>query len=99
MKEPAETREEAKDSRGFGNYVLWACVVLVLYVLSSGPFLRMFTNGTFKHGTVAYSVTDITYLPLVYASTHISLGKPLRMYFHLWCPDRYDKNGDVPKPK
>ena len=91
MEEPAETREEAKHSRGFGMYALWAGVVLVLYVLSVGPVAK------FEIGARSPSLNIVLgylYLPLFWAYENTPLHKPLGMYFRLWAPQEFDKNGN-----
>ena len=78
---------EAKHSRGLGSYVLWAFVALMVYVLSSGPVMKLAAGP---------SAMEIIYYPLYYAYFMISpLHKPLGLYWHLWLPGAYDKEGEI----
>jgi hypothetical protein len=92
MEEPAETREETKDSRGFGIYALWAGVVLVLYVLSWGPLVR-WEDPLVRMGLPRD--IGLLYMPWMWAYDKTPLHKPLGMYLHVWCPEEIDKNGDM----
>ena len=88
MQEPAEPTEETKHSRGFGRYVLWAGVVLLVYVLSVGPVWMMAFNGSKK----CRVLIDTLYEPLAWTCRHTLLSKPMNMYLALWVPpDRYGK--------
>jgi hypothetical protein len=93
MQEPTETREEAKDSRGFGTYAIWAGVVLVLYVLSWGPARTMYWRIV-RYGTPMARAIDAVYFPIEWAENNTPLGKPLGMYLNLWVPKRTFE-GDV----
>ena len=98
MEEPAETREETNDSRGFGIYALWAGVVLVLYVLSWGPFMMVAQKNFAARRTPNPNLMRPMarlYRPLGWAYAHTPLHKPLGMYLHLWSPQAWDKNGDI----
>ena len=91
MEEPAEQTAERKQGRGFWGYVFWAGVILVLSVLSAGPYERMWEKGTW---TGHPRWIGYLYRPLELAYIYTPLRKPLGMYFHLWCPLTYKKNGD-----
>jgi hypothetical protein len=89
MSETAQPTPEIaeKKSRGLGSYVLWAFVAVMVYVLSSGPYMRSPTT-----------MFDKVYQPLwcVYSRWWYSpVLKPLTMYWHLWRPDLFDKDGDL----
>src|SRR5947209_6142820 len=90
MPEPADPapETEAKKSRGLGSYVVWAFVVVMVYVLSSGPVLLIRQHRSL--GQLVYQV----YRPFGSAYRTGLLHKPLGLYWHLWCPHRYDKNGE-----
>ena len=89
MEEPAEPTEETKHSRGFGRYVLWAGVVLLFYVLNSGPFVMMVGRGAVK-GPMAPFLSEF-YRPVLMACWKTPLQKPLEMYLRLWCPQMFEK--------
>lgn len=91
MEEPAETREETKPSGGFGIYALWAGVILVLYVLSLGPFLTMERKKVWQSRPAVFRSL---YRPLIWGYRETPLHKPLGVYLHLWLPQEYDKTGD-----
>ena len=90
MNEPAETREESKHSGGFGSYALWAGVVLVLYVLSFGPYEMVRQKGRWQN----HRLIDIAYSPLWVGYNNTPLHKSLGRYLHLWSPQGYDINGE-----
>jgi hypothetical protein len=90
MEEQAETTAEGKEGRGVWTYVYWAGAVLVLYVLSWGPTFMMFQKGWWNYARLAP-----LYRPLGWAYDKTPLHKPLGMYLRLWCPNRFDKNGDL----
>ena len=98
MEEPAEPTEETKHSRGFGRYVFWAGVVLLLYVLSSGPAVMMEEKGVWAKGSSWDRFSEIVYAPLIWAYVDTPLRKPLGMYFHLWSPQSFDKKGQFRPP-
>ena len=80
---------EAKKSRGLASYILWAFVVVMVYVLSSGPAPLIVYDGTIS------SKALVIYEPLYFVHKHTLLHKPIGMYRHLWLPFRFDKNGDL----
>lgn len=92
MEEPAETREETRRSRGFGSYVFWTVMVLVLYVLSWGPFVMMERKGIWERPPV---LLEGFYFPIYWAYSETVLHKPVGMYLRLWCPQGFTTNGDV----
>ena len=88
MTQPAPETDDKK-SRGLGSYVLWALVAVIVYVLSSGPVF--WTAGRLN-------LTDKirpVYYPLVSAYEHSAFRKPLGIYWHLWWPNAWDKNGEI----
>src|SRR5258706_706678 len=48
MQAPAEPTDETKHSRGFGSYVFWAGLVLVLYALSIGLYAMLIPKRVSK---------------------------------------------------
>jgi len=89
MEAPAETKEETKHSRGFGSYLVWVGVVLVLYVLSMGPAVMIDHKGVLEaHTTLGNSLT-VFYAPMTWAYMETPLYAPIRMYLHLWCPSDF----------
>jgi hypothetical protein len=80
---------DEKKSLGFGTYVVWVFVAVVLYLLSTGPAARF----EIKTGG-AHPVLDVIYAPIGWLNDNTPLRKPLGMYWHIWCPDYFDKNGD-----
>jgi hypothetical protein len=86
--QPAEPTVETKRSRGLGRYAVWAFVAVMVYVLSSGPVM----NAVLSIRSVWRVV--VIYRPLGWAYWHTPLRKPLGMYWHLWLPGLYDRNGE-----
>jgi hypothetical protein len=83
--------KDEKHSINWG-FVVWPLVILVLYVLSFGPVIKLLGSNPLKP-----SVDDAlktVYYPLLLAYSQTLLHKPLGMYLHLWAPEFYDKNGD-----
>jgi hypothetical protein len=101
--QPAPETDEKK-SRGLGSYVLWAFVAVMVYVLSSGPVMRLCgERTTLRRGNYAavvytsrgYPPWTRIYTPLDAAYNETVLRRPLGMHWHLWCPGTYDANGEV----
>jgi hypothetical protein len=89
--QPAESTAEAKRSRGFASYCVWGFGIVVLYILSSGPAMMLSDKG------VVSTKVMVIYRPLAWAYLETRLlHKPLGMYMHLWCPNRFNKQGDHP---
>lgn len=88
--------EHERSSRGVGwEWLCWLGVLLLLYVLSSGPVVMVVTKN---HGGPVWWVIGIIYQPLRWAAEKTPLAKPLGMYWHLWAPEWYDGQGNsLPK--
>jgi hypothetical protein len=107
MGEPPKTGRmngESKDgpersSRGAGwVWLCWVGAILLLYVLSTGPAMRMEQkeHAFMPYGSRAYRAFYTYYWgPVHWVSENTPLQKPLIMYWHLWAPDRFDnrRNG------
>jgi hypothetical protein len=89
-----------KKSRGLGSYVVWAFLALMVYVLSSGPAIARLSYGwpgTFlmRHYTIPTIPGRCTiYDPLFWVYDHTLLHKPLGLYWRIWDPESFHKNGD-----
>ena len=83
-----------KKSRGLGSYVLWVFVALMVYVLSSGPVMHL--DRTHRVGLSMQSWLDYAYAPCGWAYFTTAFHKPLGMYWHIWNPRLFDKDGDAP---
>jgi hypothetical protein len=91
--EPAE--ERSSRSIGWG-WVLWLCLLLVLYFLSVGPVLVWATKNPLPVGTPTYKALVIFYAPLDWAYKRSPVvNKLVGMYGHLWVPERYDSKGNA----
>jgi hypothetical protein len=90
--QPAPETDEKK-SRGLGGFVLWGLVVVMVYVLSSGPVLRF--TGVFVGPSRSPIVAIYFYYPLWWTYRWTPLRTPLGMYWHIWRPKLFDKNGDM----
>jgi hypothetical protein len=103
MSEPADNAPEtaANKSRGLGSYVVWGFVVVMVYVLGSGPFWAIMANGIWKGSgyspkvSKALSICEENYHPLLWMYQRTPMRKPLGIYWHLWCPAVFDKNGET----
>ena len=89
MPDPAKTAHETetKHSRGLGSYVVWAFVVVMVYVLSSRPMLKIAHNSSPNTHRLLVNV----YSPLIWLCNHTLLETPLWGYWKLWLPDVYDR--------
>ena len=88
MEEQVGTAAEEKRSGGFGRFVLWAGVIVLLYVLSLGPVCLICNKRNFD------SPLLIVYDPLELVYEDTPLHKPLGIYLHWWYPAGFDKNGE-----
>jgi hypothetical protein len=92
MSGPSEAPPTApgeKHSFNWRAFVLWPCVVVILYVLSAGPVLKLKDKNLIK-GTKKWLVV---YEPVIWVYDNTFLHKPLGLYFHLWT-DRFDEHGE-----
>ena len=86
-------------SRGaIWEWLCWLGVVLVLYLLSTGPVTMMAGKKLTGRGSPLWSAVAIVYRPVRWAYEETPLGKPLGRYWHLWAPEWYDSEGN-PRPK
>ena len=93
MDEQTETAtpKDEKHSINWG-FIVWPVVILILYVLSSGPVMMMGAKGRIAPEN---KVVLMFYSPFGWAMDVTPLGKPMRIYYHLWAPKHFDKNGEV----
>lgn len=78
------------------TWVVWTGVVLLGYVLSSGPAIRMCFHGS---PSPVSRFLDVLYTPLGWAYERTALRQPLGIYWHLWDPNRFDKDGWLRMPQ
>jgi hypothetical protein len=92
MKERPETTTpaEEKESANWWVFVLWPVVVLLLYVLSAGPVVMLLEQKRISLNNPLLAV----YEPLDWVDRNTMLGRPFRMYLHLWAPNRFDAKGN-----
>jgi endonuclease/exonuclease/phosphatase (EEP) superfamily protein YafD len=86
--QPAPETDEKK-SRGLGSYLVWAFVVVMAYVLSIGPVLKLCYRGVLSPKVL------IIYKPLDLLCTRNALTQPMVRYLEFWCPEV--KNGPPKK--
>jgi hypothetical protein len=91
MAEPTETTIPTgeKHSISWGGFIFWPFLVLLLYLLSTGPVIMMMDKGFITGDSKLLRC----YEPLDSAYRETLLHQPLGMYLHLWSK-RFDKNGD-----
>lgn len=94
MEEKAEKATEGKKSTGVMGLLGWLGMILVVYVLSAGPVVRMFDKGMIPLNSKEEKFLQRFYRPLDWAYSKTPLHKPLGMYGHLWS-DKFDSNGEV----
>ena len=93
MEKPAETTSpKEKHSTFLPGFIVWPVVILLLYVLSSGPVMMMVAKRRISPDN---KFMLMVYSPLGWAMEETPLDKPMKIYYHLWAPTLFDKNGDV----
>jgi hypothetical protein len=81
---------DQKKSGGLGSYVLWAFVVIMVYVLSSGPMMLLGAKQTSFPPAIRS-----TYMPSFWMYQWSPFWKPFGIYWHLWCPGIYNGAGEL----
>ena len=89
-KQDSAGSDATKDSRAWGRYVVLGFVAVLLYVMSSGLAWRS-VPGT----GIGPRLLDTVYRPLVWSYQYTPLHKPIGMYWHLWQPELFLKNGNT----
>lgn len=85
------TPGEEKHSLNWRAFFLWPSLILLLYVLSFGPFMLLYSyNEVSPYNKIMWNF----YRPVTWAYDETPLHKPLGMYLHIWMPKVFDKNGD-----
>ena len=95
MNSETEDGPETSSRSTVWDWVLWPGVLLVLYVLSSGPVVMMANNKLIFDGGPADRILLIVYWPVEWACQKTPFHKPLGMYWHLWAPEWYDRKGNI----
>jgi len=72
-------------------FILWPLGIVILYVLSYGPIVRMQEKGLFS---IKNRLVRNFYAPLWWAYGTKTFHKPLGMYLHLWDPDFFDDKNE-----
>lgn len=82
MAEPTETIQAAEEKRSisWGVIILWPVVILILYIMSVGPFMMMYDRELITNTRIM-----AVYEPLDWAYKYTCLHKPLNLYLSLWC--------------
>jgi hypothetical protein len=91
--EAEDTPSISSKTSGYG-WLWWVGLALVLYILSTGPFLMMVDKNIIRPGSAAEQVMVIVYAPVEWVSQDTPLEKPLGIYWHLWAPKLYDSKGN-----
>lgn len=85
---------ETQHSRGaIWRWLFWLGVGTALYVLSTGPMVLLDEKNALSPGMS--HAAELVYLPLLWTAEKTSLGKALGLYWHLWVPNRFDKDGKM----
>ena len=93
MSDPVEDAQDANSRRAVWSWLLWLSVALIVYVLSTGPILRLMRTNRIPTGSLGIKVVDVVYRPFDWAEKWPGLARPLGMYWHLWAPELYDSRG------
>jgi hypothetical protein len=89
-----KTTAEAKDSRSYWGFLLWPCLIILAYVLSTGPVGLLWDKGIIRGKRL------VVYAPLEFVVRHIpSLQRPLNMYLQVWDDNIYIIGGDITKTR
>jgi hypothetical protein len=107
MEKPAETTtpKDEKHSVNLG-FIVWPLVILILYLLSFGPFWMMIEKGLI--GPLMITNRRVIpnnkfifkfYQPVFWAYDNTLFHKPLGIYLHLWVPKLIDNNGEYRLPR
>ena len=92
-----ETQDEPeRSSRGaVWEWLCWSAVIVVLYVLSTGPITMMYGKKLIHPSSPVDGVLSMFGRPVAWAYEKTPLRKPLGMYWHLWNPDDWDNKGNI----
>lgn len=71
---------------------MWLGAILITYVLSSGPAMLMLEKGMINYNS--RSVAGLYFVPFRWAYEDTPLKRPLGMYWHLWAPQMWDRQGE-----
>ena len=98
MDNPSAAAKPVVGRHAFNSSRLMVCASLILfiYVLSMGPFLRFAFDGRIGYPLV--DILDLSFRPWGWAYNETPLHKPLGMYLHLWVPDYFDRKGEWVTP-
>ena len=91
-----ETQDEPERSFRGLVWLCWLAGILVLYVLSTGPVLKM-VHERMVRGSPGSRFPIIFLRPMDWIGDKPLLTRPIRVYWHLWVPEWYDSKGN-PKP-
>ena len=84
---PDATASEEKGGRNYWAWLIWPVVVVIVYVLSTGPALFLSEKG------VISDKLFIVYRPLYVVVEKTYLLRSLNIYLHLWAPNVYSSDG------
>jgi glycosyltransferase involved in cell wall biosynthesis len=96
----SHTERQKRQTKRLRRRVLRPLAAILIYFLSFGP-LRMALTGLQSPAAKASAlerVQEIVYFPWTLAYTRTWLHQPLGKYMHLWCPQIFDKKGDLFRP-
>lgn len=84
---------EGRSRGAVWTWLFWIGVLLLVYVLSFGPVMRLWLNGHLREPNTV-DIIGVVYCPVRLAYERTLLHKPLGLYFHLWAPQVYGSNGE-----
>ena len=101
MEEPTQTAPPSAEKRTalWVKLLLWSFVILLLYVLSFGPFLALAQPGPAPpdHRHRLNHFERVLYRPWFWTYDQTPLQKPMGIYMHWWTPEIFDKHGKLTK--
>jgi hypothetical protein len=92
-----EKKAEEGSRRKAWRWAVWIPGVLLVYVLSLGPFY-LACKKLGRWGSDERRFFSTFYSPVFWAYNHTPLRKPLGMYFHVLWPEGFDKDGENRPP-
>ena len=91
MEKDGESEESQKGGFPLATVALWAAVVIILYVLGSGPIVMLVEKRTLS--PQAQTFVGTIYAPVSWACEETPLHRPIGIYLHLW-DTSFNSSGD-----
>jgi hypothetical protein len=79
MKPNAEPPPDGKHSISIGAFIVWPVVAFMLYILSTGPLMRLAETKYFENHPAMGDWIEKAYAPIEWAYEETPMHKPLGM--------------------